>query len=90
MQMPARITDIRTSTDMDTMRAEVAAGAVADQFKAAVDAFGNRTIDYDRRAEQSQTALYHMLGGMEEYLRRGGDPDVVTIVANALDFAASH
>lgn len=90
--IPARITGIKTSDDLDAMRAEVAAGAVADRFKTAVETYSHRNdaMQIDPAGvnhRQDSLALFHALGGLEDYLRRGGDPAVAVIVQSALNFA---
>lgn len=81
MRIAARITDIKTSDELAALRGEVAAGAVADQFKAAVDAYDSRS------GAQDSAVLRTVFTGVEDYLRNGGHPAMAAVIESALAVA---
>lgn len=88
--IPARITGLKTAAEISELRDETAASDLADQHKATVEAYGGREVDYTKRHEQDSMALFYALGGIEHYLRTGGDPRVAVIIQTALNFAEQH
>ncbi len=90
MNIPARITGLMTSAEMGELRNAATAEAVADHYRdEVVGQYTDRDVPHAERKERDSMALYHLMGGLEYYLRTGGDPAVMKIVSEALDFAAS-
>ena len=89
--IPARITGVMSSAEMTALREEKSAGDIADQFRdSVVGDYTQRDVESGERHRQDSMALFYLLGGLEYYLREGGDPEVMKIAINALNFATSH
>lgn len=87
---PARITDLKSAGEMTTLRDEAAAATVADRIDAAVNAYNHRGAGMHIHHQQDSSALFYLLGEIENHVRSGGNPALLTMVEKALAFAVGR
>lgn len=90
INIAARITDLKSSGEMDALREQAAAGAVADQIDACAYAFSHRGAGMHIRHQQDSTALFHLLGSLGQHVRQGGDPAILNLIETSLEFAVGR
>lgn len=90
MNIAARITDLKSAEEMQALRDDAAAGAAADQIKAAAHAFSHRGAGMHIRHQQDSTALFYLLGSLEQHVRQGGDPAILNLIETSLEFAVGR
>lgn len=85
--VPARITAIETTADRTPRPVtELDRQFAADRMDARTREHSHRrTGSVEFRHQQDSSALYHLLGGLEQHVRSGGDPRIATLVQAALD-----
>ncbi len=85
--IPARITDIQTAADRVTRPVtELDRQLAADHIDRDTTDHSHRyTGSMEFRHQQDSSALYWLLGALENHVRTGGDPRIADIVRGALD-----